>query len=171
MITKISKIHLASCNSVHGIKGEFNLFLFNPESRLIEKDQEILIIKSKKEIHFTVESIRYGNKTILKFKEISDRNTAENLLPFDVYINRDELEVLDDEEYYLADLIGLNAIDDSTKKIAGKIVDYYENKMQGVLVIKLISNENVEVVFHDNFIKEINLENGEVCIIFPKYID
>lgn len=82
----------------HGIDGSVRVFLYNP----IKKGQEIC--NAKREV-FIVDRvfIKEGQLAVVHFREVSNRNTAEQLVGTVFY---QEKEQLLDSEYYSSDLIG-----------------------------------------------------------------
>lgn len=82
----------------HGIEGSVRVFLYNPT----KKGQKIY--NAKREA-FVVDRvlIKESQLAIVHFREISDRNTAEQLVGTVFY---QEKETLSDLEYYSSDLIG-----------------------------------------------------------------
>lgn len=90
------------------------------------------------------------------------------MVPFDIYISRDQLPDLDDGEFYLEDLVGLQVVSPSGEKI-GKVKSYFDNGAQTVLVIQKPKGR-VELPFVDAFFPEVDLENGVVVMLDPEII-
>ena len=67
---------------------------------------------------------------------MNDRNTVEAMVPFDIYFDRKNFPEIEDDEYYLNDLLGLEVFDFISKAPIGRILDFYENGAQVVLKIK-----------------------------------
>ena len=78
---------------------------------------------------------------ILKFKEFNKIEDVSKYVHYNLWINRDDALDLKDGEYYVADIIGLDVIDD-TGRILGKIVDCLQTKANDVYVEK---SENDEI--------------------------
>jgi len=177
-------ILFAHCTLPHGIKGEFSFRLLNEESRFLEKGSTIYIQKQNKNetlaelknddknlIAKKITDIRYGNKTIVKLEDVLDRNAVEALVPFDVYVCEDDLPELNDDEVYLSDLIDLEVIDASNQKSIGRVIDFYETSVQVVLVIKLASREIIEILYIDQFIEEVSLEDSKIYVHLPQIVE
>jgi len=171
------KIQIGFCNSPHGIKGEFSFSLFNEESVTLKKDLKILLVpKNEKSSldkngeYFKISQIKYGNKVIVSLEEVQDRNKVEKMIPFEIYVEKEDLPKLDEDEFYVADLIGLNVVDFDNKQVIGKVIDFYENGQQVVLKIKN-EKETFDILFIESFIKEIDIETGIIEIVVPEMIE
>lgn len=162
-------IQIAYSNSSHGIKGEFSVKLINEDSRSLKNGMTIYLKKNDQFLKQEIESIRFGNKTILKLKDISDRNQSDALVPFGIYINKEDLPELEEDEFYMVDLIGLSVFDENDNFI-GKLIDFYDSPTATIIQIKT-ENKILEVIFNDHFIKDVDLENEKIIIVVPEYIE
>lgn len=101
-----------------------------------------------------------SHKTQLRIevKEVRDRNHAESLKWASVTVPADEMPVLEADEFYTADLIGLNVVDQNGN-VLGKVEDIFPSPAHDIL---MIGTAMVPVV--KEFVKEIDLENGQVVI-------
>ena len=113
----------------HGIRGEVPVFLTtdSPFSELGE-------VRLEKHGNTKIERTRpQKNMIIVKFSGIDDRNAAEGLVGQKIYT--DKSFPLAPDEYYIRDLIGLLAVDESGQTI-GTLVDVLQYPANDVLVIK-----------------------------------
>jgi 16S rRNA processing protein RimM len=165
-------ILIATSSSTHGLKGEFSVKLINDESTVL-KVGLVIYIKSKTselKIGKKIESIRYGNKVILKLEGINSKTESDLLLPFEVYVTKDSLPGLEEDEYYIMDLIGSKVFNSVDGEYVGELIDYYENSVQTIVQIK--SNfKIIDVIFNEIFVKEVDIENKIIKIIVPEEID
>jgi 16S rRNA processing protein RimM len=170
-------VEMGACSKPHGIKGELIFNLINREDSSIRKGIKILLKPksvesslSDKGEEFIVESIRFGNKTIVRLKDVADRNKVESLIPFSIWIDRKDFAELDSDEVFLADLINLYVFDSEDNKI-GIIENYYDNGAQPVLVILLDDKsgdqDRVELPFVPAFFPDVNLEEKKIIMINP----
>lgn len=167
-------IKLGLCRSVHGIKGEMSFTLFNKDESILREGISLLLkpldgSSLKKETLFTIEKIRFGNKVIASFKEVFDRNLAEEMIPFEFFVHRDDFPKLQDDEFYLGDLAGCKVFHFENSHEIGVIETFYENGSQDIIVIRT-QRGRFEIPLVDQFVKEIDIENKVVRIIPPTYI-
>ena len=107
------QIVLAAIIGAHGVTGEVRLKLFG-EGAAALKDHA-----SFNEGALTPTKIRPDNKggAIARFAEIQDRTAAEALRGTVLTVPRDALPPLGEDEFYLADLIGLPVVADDGEAI------------------------------------------------------
>lgn len=173
-IDKSEYIEMGGCSKPHGIKGAFSFHLYNTEDSVLRKGSKIYLMPkdgssiSKNGEEFEISTIAFGNKVIATLKNVDNRNIVEEMLPFSIFYKKSNLPKTDENEFYLEQLVGLEAIDFVTGEKVGRITDYYDNTAQLILVIK--GKENFEIPMIDNFVKEIMIEEGKINIVVPKYL-
>ena len=174
---KSENIHIGHCTTPHGIRGEFSFVLYNSEDSVLVDGAIISLLpraisssipQDGKE--FKISKIKIGNKTIVSLEGIVDRSTVEAMVPFDIYYPRNNFPDIEDDEYYLNDLLGLEVFDFLTKENIGRVVDFYENGAQVILKIKTDKKE-IEILFIDQYVPSVNLELGRIEIIIPEIIE
>ncbi|MCO4752954.1 MAG: 16S rRNA processing protein RimM [Bacteriovoracaceae bacterium] len=175
MKEKEKLIHLGSCQKPHGIKGGFSAHLINAEDSSLSKGKTLLLKPksaasslSKDGELFKVKSMSFGNKCILYFEEVQDRNLVEAMLPFDIFIKRVDMPEPEEGLYYLEDLVGLKVLNDKNEEI-GSVKTYFDNGAQTVLVIKK-DDSTIELPFIDNFFPEVDIEEGFIKMVEPEII-
>ena len=137
----------AKITGVHGVKGEIEMSFpdkdyFN-SLPLLNKETPIIINNSI----YTILNIKKKNKSfVFALKDIDNRNKAEKLIGYDIFIESEYLPKLDDNTFYRAELIGYKVID-SEGDILGEIVNVYS----------LPSNEVFEIALENNKKKIISI--------------
>ncbi|MCW5721361.1 MAG: ribosome maturation factor RimM [Devosia sp.] len=109
MVTPSNRILMGRIGAAHGIKGEVRITPFTEEPEAIadygslDTDRPGLVI--------TILAARLSkNVLIARLKGIADRSAAEALNGVSLYIERNRLpEPEDEDDFYHADLIGLDA--------------------------------------------------------------
>lgn len=102
-------ILLGRFGAAHGVRGEIRLQSFTGDPMAIG-GYGALTDKSGKRA-FEILNLRPQGKDMLvaRVKGVESRDAAEALTGVEVYIDRDRLPAPDEDEFYLADLIGLRA--------------------------------------------------------------
>lgn len=165
------------CHKPHGIKGGLKLHLFNTEESILKKGMTLTLKPFSEESElppegkeFTLDKISFGNKIVAYFKNMSDRNEIEKILPFEIYVPRESFPELDEGEFYLQDLIGFSAVDLASKEKVGVVKRFYSNGIQDVFEIALDNGEQMDLPFVEDFFGEIDLEKNSVEIVIPELI-
>ena len=92
--------------SAVGIRGEVKVY---PYTDYPERFEELAGVYAKEE-WLEPEKIRYHKNTvIIKFRGVDDRNSAEALRDRFLEIDKKDLRQLDEDEYFIFDLIGLGS--------------------------------------------------------------
>jgi len=102
--------------------------------------------------------------------KIANRNGAERLTNTKLFIERDRLPPPDDDEYYLADLIGLTAVDADGAPI-GVISAVHDYGAGTSLEIDRDGAGSLLIPFTAASVPEVNLEAGRVTVIPPDEVD
>ncbi|MDQ0456665.1 ribosome maturation factor RimM [Rhizobium paknamense] len=107
------------------------------------------------------------NKTvvIVRFRGINDRNAAEALNGLELFIERDALpdEELDDDEFFYADLEGLDVVDGDGKSY-GAVTAIFDFGAGDLLEVKGPGKRPVLIPFSEAAVLEIDLEGGSILI-------
>ncbi len=173
---KSNLVQLGFCTKPHGIKGGVTLHLENSEDSVLKNGMEVTLFPRTAESKipdegqlFKIKNISFGNKPICYFEDLVDRNITESIIPFDVYVDRDCFPELDDGEFYIADLIGLDVIDSETREKLGRVTRYFDNTAQIVLTMN-INNEIIDLPFIDQFFPEVDVEAGYIVVVRPEVV-
>ena len=105
------------------------------------------------------------NVVIVRFRGINDRNAAEALNGLDLFIERDNLpdDDLDDDEFFYADLEGLEALDADGKSY-GQVTGVFDFGAGDLLELKGPGRRPVLIPFTEWSVLEIDLEAGTMLV-------
>ena len=179
----MKKILIAKVNSVFGIKGEIKLIVFSDNPHKIEKyslfnaegnSVKIKITNKNK----TVIGTASGNPILIaKVDGVSDRNAAELLRGQEFFVSREEFEELDENEFYYADLIGMDVLDMKSQKI-GTVLNVIDGGAGGIIEIKFTKTDaakNLEQIdnfpFKNEFFPEVNLKENFIRFDAPEIVE
>lgn len=145
---------IANICGCHGIKGELKLYPLMDSIEEFYNLQSILI--NNKE--YKLESVRPNKQFILiKLKDITNRNMAEELNGYVSAVINEELE---DGEFFLQDLIDLKVIDPEGKEL-GQVSNFTETG-QTLIFVKLDKRfgkkNDLLIPFVERYINRIDLK-------------
>jgi 16S rRNA processing protein RimM len=105
------------------------------------------------------------NVVIVRFRGINDRNAAEALNGLELFIERDNLpdEELDDDEFYYADLEGLEAVDADGNSY-GQVSGVFDFGAGDLLELKGAGRRPTLIPFSEAAVLEIDLEAGRIVV-------
>lgn len=139
--------------STFGIKGELKVQIVtsSPESRF--KVGNSLYVKMNKHTYVLnkITSCRYHKgMALITFNDIYDINLVNDFIGKELYVNRSELDDLDDDEYYCDDLIGLKVYNQKDEYL-GTVTDVID--VPSAAILEIINNdEKVLIPFVNEFI-------------------
>jgi 16S rRNA processing protein RimM len=152
----------------HGIRGEVkirplleNVELLEKAPLLNEKGKELFSVKITGELKDAV---------IAKINNITDRNSAELLKNTELFAPSSILPPAEDGEFYHSELIGLEARNESGKKI-GTINNILNFGAGDILEITLLNGEELLLPFSEPWVLEINPKAGFISISPVDYLE
>ena len=154
---------VARLGKPHGIRGEFTV-----EVRTDDPDERFLVgseFSTQPDIGtLTLTRARWHrDRLLLTFAEISDRTRAEEVRNTLISVEADDSD--DDSAWYVADLIGLDVIENDT--VIGKVADVINNPAQDLLEITLRSGAEALIPFVEEIVPHVDIDSGTVTITPP----
>jgi 16S rRNA processing protein RimM len=155
-------VQMAVIGAAHGIKGELRVKTFTGEP-LALADYGPLYARDGRA--FQIVDIRPANTVVVvRFKGVSDRNTAEALAGTELFVDRSMLpDDGDEDEFYHADLVGL-AVRDDTGADIGKVVAVHNFGGGDILDVTLAGRKGVLIPFTQAAVPEVSIAEGFVRI-------
>lgn len=124
-----NKILVGKIVAPQGIRGECRVQTYSAQPTDFKKFHIICDKFESEQFHFV--RILKTNVIIAKIDGFEDRNSVETLRGTELYVLRDELPTLKENEYYQSDLIGFEVIREG-KKIG--VVDGFQNFGAGDII-------------------------------------
>ena len=159
------RICVAQIGAAHGIRGEVRLWSFTEDPMAIKAYGPLESEDGTR--RFTIDALRPAkDHFVARLAGVPDRDAAEKLTNIKLYVSRDRLPpVEDDETFYHADLIGLAAV--APDGAALGIVTAIHNFGAGDLVeIKPADGgEPLLVPFTEAAVPEIDIAAGRIVIV------
>ena len=162
------KIVIGKIVAPHGVRGDIRIMPLTdkPEQFL---ELEYLLLPSGKELH--IKNARFHkNMVLVATKEITTMNEAELLRGQDVSVNFEDLPALDEGEFYVADLIGLDVVDENGKHI-GKFKDAQTTGVNDYYIVTVPGQKDVLIPALKQYVKEINLAEKRIVVVMPEYVE
>jgi 16S rRNA processing protein RimM len=99
------------------------------------------------------------------FAEFQTRDSVEPLRMRQVFVLRDKLPLLQDDEYYLCDLVDLDVFSKTDGKLIGKVVTAHDYGAGTFLEIMLVHSEEIAThPFHKESVVSVDLINNQITI-------
>ena len=158
-------ISIAKVLNFHGIKGEAKVGFSKGREKQIEALKKVYIKKENNFSELNVVSVRFHKQfAIIKFKEFKTVNDVEAFKGCDIYLTKEEVENnLDDDEYLISDLIGMDVYDEDGSCI-GTITAIGENLANNLLSVKDGNGKEHLVPFVKELVPIVDLKGRKVVL-------
>jgi 16S rRNA processing protein RimM len=153
----------------HGIKGEVKVKSFTGQPSAIADYGPLLDPKRKRSLDLKVTGQGDAAKGIViaRIEGVADRNAAEALKGVELFVEREKLPATaGPDEFYLADLIGLGAVDKAGAKL-GAIVSVDNYGAGDLLLVVPEGGEGFVVPFTKAFVPMVDIAGGKVQLDLP----
>ena len=106
---------------------------------------------------------------LVDLEGVGDRDLAASLRGSELILDREELDAPEEEEFYVGDLVGLEAYDELGTRV-GSIADILETPAHEILVIRDDEEEPAEhyVPFIHEHVPTVDQEKGRVVVNLPE---
>ena len=154
--------------TTHGVRGEVKVFPTTDDAERFLELEYVRLDTGRELRRLDIKNVRFfKNLVILKFDGIDNINDIEKYKGKDLWIPREEAQELGEDEYYIADLQGLNVVlEDGTE--FGTLCDVMETGANDVYIID--SNEHGEVLLPaiKECILDVDLEKNTMTVHLMK---
>lgn len=147
----------------HGIKGELRVDPWCDSPEFFSKFKTLYLKNGDEKLN--VKSRPHKNIAIMSVKGIDTVEKADLMRGKILYINRDDA-ALDNNVFFIQDIIGLDVKDVDTGDLYGKVTDVIKTGANDVYQITDSENSNYLIPVIDDVVKEINVEEGYI-LIYP----
>lgn len=120
--------------NTHGIRGEVKIMPYCDSPELLCEFDRLFMGKSLEEVYIERSRVQ-KNMIICKIEGVDTPEEAEKLRNKMLYMHRDDLE-LDEDTYFIQDLIGMTVKNADTGEIYGIIDDVFQTGANDVYSIK-----------------------------------
>ena len=150
--------------STHGIRGEVKVFPTTDAPNRFRKLKQVILDTGKEQLDMEIASVKFfKNQVIVKFKGIDDINDVEKYRKAGIYVTRENAVPLGENEYFIADLIGLKVISDDEEEL-GVIDDVLQTGANDVYIVKKEQTPDLLIPAIKDCIKNVNIEEGTMVV-------
>jgi len=165
------RICVAKIGAAHGVRGDVKLWPLTADPMAFAQYGALESEDGRR----TFEIVRAkpaGDFLIAHIKGVDDRSAAEKLVHTELFVARAALPTIKaDDEFYYADLIGLQAVDATGARI-GEIIALHNFGAGDVVEIKLDGvRDTLLIAFTESTVPEIDIAGGRAVVVLPDEIE
>jgi 16S rRNA processing protein RimM len=154
------EIKLGRITAPVGIKGEVRVYPYTDDQTRFS-DMEKVCVAGRE---LFIDHVRYQkDMAVIKFRGVSSRNDAELLRGKELSLPRDEMYELDEDSYFVDDLVGIE-VRDETGALVGTLRSVTENPAHDLYEIEKPDGSSFLLPAVKAFVLDIDTENGVMTI-------
>ena len=168
-----SRIALGVIRTAHGVRGEASIEAWTDAlERFSELREVTLVSPDERETRTTsIETFRpHAGRALVKFAGIDSPEEVDELRNWTVEIPESEAKPLEEDEYFLHDLVGLTLVDADGKE-RGVVIDAYEGGAGVLLNVRRADGKAFEVPFAADICTTIDLAGKKMVVNLPEGLD
>ena len=154
--------------TTHGVRGEVKVYPTTDDAERF-LDLEYVLLDTGRELRkLTIQNVKFfKNLAILKFQGIDNINDIELYKGRDLWIPREEGQELDEDEYYIADLLGMEVyLEDGSR--FGTLKDVMETGANDVYIVTRTDGSEVLLPAIHECILDVDPEENRMTVHLMK---
>src|SRR4051812_10710400 len=164
-----SQICVARVGAAHGVRGAVKLWTFTEDPLAVKRYGPLATSDGARQFEVTHAREAKGH-LVATLKGVATREDAERLKGIELYVAREKLPATDTDEYYHADLIGLQAVNAANEPI-GRVIAIHNFGAGDIIEIAPSNGATMLLPFTNAVVPTVDLAGGRVVIELPAEID
>lgn len=160
----ISELQVGVITQTHGIRGEVKVFPTTDDASRFKKLKEVIMDNGKERLNMEIEGVKFFKQyAIIKFKGFDSINDIEKYKNAKLYVTRDKAVRLKKDEYFIADLIGMEVVTEEGERF-GSMKDVMVTGANDVYVVEREDGTEVLLPAIKECVKNIDTEQGQITV-------
>ena len=156
----MKKINIGKVVTTHGVRGDIKVYPHTNVENMYAKLKKVFVGEEERKIR----SVKYAKGCpVLNLEGTNTVEEAQLLVGKQVFADENDLPNLEQDSYYLKDIIGCTAVDEDEKEI-GKITDVIFTGANDVYQIETENGREMLVPAVKEFVLEVDIKNKKVKI-------
>ena len=157
---------LAVVIGAQGLKGEVKAKLFTATPDSLPRYGALHTRDGRKLVITAFRPAKQG-EAVIAFGGVGDRSAAEALKGIELFVDRAALPETEGEEFYHADLIGLEARDHEGRML-GKVSALHNFGASDVIELQRADGDSIHLAFTRETVPVINIAEGFIIVAVPE---
>ena len=164
------KVCVARIGAAHGVRGEVRLWSFTEVPEAVADYGPLETEDGKR--RFEIESLRAAkDHFVARLKGIDDRKAAEALRNVELYVARDQLPAIDeDDTFYVSDLVGLEVVTADGEAL-GTVTAVHNFGAGDIIEIALAAGAPMMLSFTAANVPMVDVKAGRIVVALPEEVE
>lgn len=146
-------------SSTHGVRGEVKVFSTTDDLNRFKDLKQVILDTGREHIELEIEGLKFFKQfAILKFKGIDNINDIEKYKGKDILVTRENAVKLEEDEYFIFDLIGSKVVTDEDIEL-GELIEILVTGANDVYVVKTKDDKEILLPSIKECILEVDAGN------------
>ena len=151
-------LQVGAVTNTHGVRGEVKVFPMTDDVNRFKKLKSVILDTGKEKLELHITQVKFfKNLVILKFKGYDNINDVEKWKGKPLYVTRENAVKCKKDEYFIADLIGLQVIADDGEEL-GEISDVLSTGANDVYIISKPGNKELLIPAIKECIRKVDMQ-------------
>jgi 16S rRNA processing protein RimM len=167
------RIAVGVIRKAHGVRGEASVEPWTDSAERFEELDAVTLVSpdESQEREVRIEGVRvHGERALVKFSGIETPEDVQALHNWTVEIPEADARELEEDEYFLHDLVGLTLIDGEGRE-RGVVTDVAEGGGGLLLNVRRADGKTFELPFAADLCTKIDLEAKQIVVKLPEGLD
>lgn len=157
-------LRIGVITTTHGIKGEVKVYPTTDDINRFEDLKNVYLDTGKEYLSLEIEGVKYFKQmVILKFKGYDNINDIEKYRGKDLLIPREEAIKLDEDEYFICDIIGSEVFTDEGNRL-GILTEVLTTAANDVYVVRNEKNKEILLPSIKECILDVDVANKKIMV-------
>lgn len=154
--------------NVHGIKGEVKVYPYTDDIVNLSKKKYVYLDESiESKININLCRIQ-KNMLLVKFEKIDTVEEAEKLRNKYIYVLKEELDSLEEDNYYVDDLISMQVVDIKNNKAIGTITYVFNTGANDIYEVLLEDGKKAYLPAIKQVVKKVDIDEKKMYVELMK---
>lgn len=154
--------------NVHGIKGEVKVYPYTDDIVSLSKKKYVYLDESiESKININLCGIQ-KNMLLVKFEKIDTVEEAEKLRNKYIYVLKEELDSLEEDNYYVDDLISMQVVDIKNNKAIGTITYVFNTGANDIYEVLLEDGKKAYLPAIKQVVKKVDVDEKKMYVELMK---
>ena len=155
-------LQVGAITTTHGVRGEVKVFPTTDDPKRFLDLKHVILDDGREKRNLEIEHVKFfKNLVILKFRGIDNINDIEKYKKAGLFVTREDAVELSEDEYFIADLIGLTVVTDEGEEI-GTLSDVLQTGANDVYVVSKQGQKDILIPAIHECILDVDLEQQKV---------